>query len=327
MKSTWFIVSFIILQSAHVGCRMGSTYKTHTRQKSETRGIASGYPNDLNIATDKEVIFSSSFENDFDGWTSACEVCDVVQEDSFPGKSKLLRITATKHLNTGGDVIFRFPKGEDEVYLRFYTWFPRTNVTPHHFVKIISYPVPYFGGMAGKKPGNNKYFVLGIEPTKENQWNFYNYWQCMHSWQTYRGDPDSSRGPNAYYGNVFKPGNQQPFERNSWICVEAHVKLNDPGKSNGEMAFWINGVKTGEWKESYPAGTWRGEHFISYGDGNTKAAPFEGFNFRTVDSLKINQVSLQWYVSEERANEGAAEKNIVYFDDIVIARKYIGMKR
>ena len=42
--------------------------------------------------------------------------------------------------------------------------------------------------------------------------------------------------------------------------------------------------------------------------------------------MKINQVSLQWYVSEERANEGAAEKNIVYFDDIVLARKYIGLK-
>lgn len=109
--------------------------------------------------------------------------------------------------------------------------------------------------------------------------------------------------------------------------MEAHVKLNDPVKSNGEMALWVNGIKAGEWKKGQPSGTWSGEHFISNGDGNTHSVPFEGFNFRTIDTLKINQLSLQWYVSEECAHEGAAEKNIVYFDDIVLARKYIGLKK
>jgi hypothetical protein len=28
---------------------------------------------------------------------------------------------------------------------------------------------------------------------------------------------------------------------NQWYCVEAHVKLNDPGQSNGVQEFWING--------------------------------------------------------------------------------------
>ena len=115
-------------------------------------GIASSYPGDLHIAADSSVIFSSSFENGFEGWTSFCDVCDIVDGDSLSATSKVLRIIATKHLNTGGDVIFRLPKGEDEVYLRFYAWFPASNVTPHHFVKIISYPTPYFGGQAGKKP-------------------------------------------------------------------------------------------------------------------------------------------------------------------------------
>jgi hypothetical protein len=301
--------------------------KNERQKDSVEAGIAARYPDDLNISKDKNVIFSSSFENNFEGWSSFCDVCDTVNGDSVSNQTKVLRIVATKHLNTGGDVIFRFPKGEDEVYLRFYAYFPASNVTPHHFVKIISYPVPYYGGQAGKKPGENKYFVLGIEPTKENEWHFYNYWQRMHSWQTYRGDPDSSRGPNAYYGNTFKAENQVPFKRDQWVCVETRVKLNDPGDSNGEMAIWINGIKKGEWKKGLPNGSWQGDRYLTSGPENVTPKPFEGFNFRTIDTLKINQLSLQWYISEERAMEGAADKNIVYFDDIVLARKYIGMKR
>ena len=328
MKIAGLILLTMLLMPCFFACKSYNAPGYNTKQTNKVRnGIASKYPGDHNISQDKSVIFSSSFENGFEGWTSFCDVCDIVKGDSSSHQSNVLRIIATKHLNTGGDVIFRLPKGEDEVYLRFYTWFPASNVTPHHFVKILSYPVLYFGGHAGKKPGANKYFVLGIEPTKEDEWHFYNYWQHMHSWQTYRGAPDSARGPNAYYGNIFKADKQQRFKRNSWVCVEARVKLNTPGKSNGEMTLWVDGIKVGEWRKGYPMGTWRGEHFISYGEGNLQPAPFEGFDFRTIDTLKINQINLQWYVSEGRANQGAAEKNIVYFDDIVLARKYIGLKK
>ena len=27
----------------------------------------------------------------------------------------------------------------------------------------------------------------------------------------------------------------------TWYCIEAHVRLNDPGLSNGVQEFWING--------------------------------------------------------------------------------------
>lgn len=230
MKKGNLLLSILILLSACLkSCHNGklTAVKIDKKNISVETGIATKYPGDVNISSDKEVIFNSSFENNFEGWSSFCDVCDIVNGDSLQDQSKVLRIIATKHLNTGGDVIFRFPKGEDEVYLRFYAYFPASNVTPHHFVKIISYPVPYFGGQAGKKPGENKYFVLGIEPTKENEWHFYNYWQRMHSWQTYRGDPDAERGPSAYYGNTFKADNQLPFKRDQWICVETRVKLND----------------------------------------------------------------------------------------------------
>ena len=28
---------------------------------------------------------------------------------------------------------------------------------------------------------------------------------------------------------------------NKWSCVESHVKLNDPGQSNGIQEFWVDG--------------------------------------------------------------------------------------
>lgn len=41
-----------------------------------------------------------------------------------------------------------------------------------------------------------------------------------------------------------------------WYCVEAHVRLNDPGQSNGVFELWVNGVseasRTGlNWEGSY----------------------------------------------------------------------------
>jgi hypothetical protein len=326
----WLFILFasffitMVFQKCHTS---GRSSMKESSGISPQEGIAARYPGDVNISKDDAVIFNSSFEKHFDGWTSACDSCNIVAGDSINEPSNVLRIIARKNVNTGGDMIFRFPKGEDEVFLRFYTFFPAANVTPHHFVKIISYPVPYFGGHAGKRPGENKYFVLGIEPTRDNEWGFYNYWQDMHSWQTYRGQPDSARGPNAYYGNTFKADNQVPFKRDVWICVEARVKLNDPDDINGEMTLWINGQHIGDWKKGKPTGTWRGDRFITSGEENIDPKPFEGFRFRTVDTLKINQISLQWYVSDERAAEGNAVRNIVYFDDVVLARKYIGPKK
>ncbi|RZM09268.1 MAG: hypothetical protein EOO88_49045, partial [Pedobacter sp.] len=231
-------------------------------------GIAAGFKADENIQRDSNVLFASSFNNGFEGWTSFCETCEVVDGSIAKRDSRILKIVAKKHVNTGGDVLLRLAAGEDEIYFRFYTYFPAATVTPHHFVKIISYPIPYYGGHAGKRPPQNKYFVLGIEPTKENKWHFYNYWQEMHSWQTYRGDPDTARGPNSYYGNTFEADQQTAFKRDEWICVEARVKLNDPGDSNGLMAIWINGKKIGEWGKGYPTGTWRGDRYVTSGAEN-----------------------------------------------------------
>ncbi len=41
--------------------------------------------------------------------------------------------------------------------------------------------------------------------------------------------------------NFFQSGTPIKFEANKWYCIEVKVKLNTPGKADGELWVWING--------------------------------------------------------------------------------------
>lgn len=305
-------------------CQYICTAQSLENENSE--GLAGNYVYDREIGNDPSVLFASGFEDDFEGWSwFNPQVSDIIENDmiSHNGK-KVLRTTATKGKNTGGDVIFKLPEKQEEIYLRFYTKFHKDTVMPHHFVKIRAFKLDPYWGNAGQRPKGDEAFWTGIEPSRNHTWQFYTYWHKMRSWQTYEGKPDSSRGPNPYYGNLFHPPGQEPFKREEWICVEAYMKANTPGKKDGMKAFWINGKKIGEWKQGSPEGTWRGARFVTSGPENLNPEPFEGFEFRSDDSVKISEINLQWYVSKEYADSGDANENIVYFDDVVIATSYIG---
>ena len=321
--------TMICLALAVLSCKDQKNSVDATGNLEIQEGIATEYAGDKGIDEHPDVIFASDFENDFEGWSKFNpKVSQILENETISHcGAKVLQTTASKGENTGGDVIFKFPEDQDEIYLRFYTKFHKETVMPHHFVKIRAFkPDPYWGN-AGQRPNGDEAFWTGIEPSRKQTWQFYTYWHKMRSWQTYEGVPDTSRGPNPYYGNLFHPPDQQPFEREEWICVEAYVKANTPGKSDGEMAFWINGDKIGEWKPGTPTGTWRGVRFVTAGEENLDPKPFEGFEFRSDSTVKISEISLQWYVSKQRAEEGNADENIVYFDDVVIASEYIGPRR
>jgi hypothetical protein len=78
-----------------------------------------------------------------------------------------------------------------------------------------------------------------------------------------------------------------------WFCVEAHVKLNDPGLSNGIQEFWI--------------------------DGQLEARR-EGLNFvGTYADYAINAIFFENYW-----NAGSPVQQERYFDNIVVSTKPIG---
>ncbi len=283
------------------------------------KGIAAAFTNDAGIEKHPDVLFASGFESGFEGWTLDARdrtISSIVTDPAIVHSGKACCTSvAVKGKNEGGNVTYYFPKGLEQVYLRFYCRFDKDSVTPHHFVKIRALK-PGYNPDAGLAPEGDKGFWTGIEPVRNGTWEFYTYWHKMRS---YRETPTGAKGD--YYGNRLKMTGQTPLQRDKWICVEAMMKVNTVGKSDGELAFWIDGKLIGWWKPGSPRGTYQGAHFVSPGD---KPVPFEGFDFRTDPKLLINQVALQWYVSHEYAARGKAERNIVYFDDVVIATKYIG---
>ena len=100
-------------------------------------------------------------------------------------------------------------------------------------------------------------------------------------------------------------------------CVN-HLEQVNAGR------LYVDGELIGWWKPGSPMGNYRGAHFVTPAPPGTEPIPFEGFDFRSDPAVKINQVLLQWYVTERYARAGTSDRNIVYFDDVVIATEYIG---
>jgi hypothetical protein len=107
--------------------------------------------------------------------------------------------------------------------------------------------------------------------------------------------PGGAISPDGkYWGNSFAPEPQSVIEKDRWICAEFMLKHNTPGQSDGEQAFWIDGRLLGHWT---------------------------GINWRKTQSLKANALTLESYVTDRWTKNTT---NVVYFDNVVIAREYIG---
>lgn len=282
--------------------------------------------------------------------------------DDVPAGSagtRSLQMTATRGENVGGELYKTFDEGWDKIYLRFYARFPEDHGFQGHFVALRGFkdPLPYPMGGAGQRAENH--FSVTIEPktTEQNKypatshtppgiWQFYAYWPEMRSWQTPEGKPDGK--PNPYYGNSFQPIEAEVAPRGEWIAVEFMVKLNSsPEESDGEMAYWIDGEPVVHFAPGIPNGYWRSSdrfpndpeipnaRFRNDPD-HPDAEPFEGFRWRHDMDVKVNVLRLQHYISERTFSNSQTyaennpdhlintEQTIVWFDNVVMAKKYIG---
>ncbi len=275
-------------------------------------------------------LFATGFEDGFKGFTRLNDrIFSIVDDPALAHAGRACAMaTATRGKDTGGEITWRLPKGEDQVFVRFYCRFPNDTCWPHHFVKLRAL-APGFNGDAGVAPPGDRGFWTGIEPLR-GTWRFYTYWHQMRGWNNpgpdsrLNDDGTENTGKNDFYGNSFTPDGQPPVPKDTWICVEAMLKANTVGKADGAMAFWIDGKEVGRYGPGVPTGSWWRNLFVTSGPHNTDSRPFRGFEFRTSAELKINEIALLWYVSEEYAAKGTAEKNRVYFDDVAVATSYIG---
>lgn len=290
-------------------------------------GIAAKYPGDRGIERHPAVLFVERFDAPSLGailkrWESVKGPKIMSLSRDVPDRSAdrtSLRMTHVGGSGTGGHLYRRLLPGHRQVFARFYVKFDPNCAPVHHFGTNLggnNPPTRWPMVSAGNRPAGSKQFWTGIEPHgKRWHWDFYTYWQGMHV-----------HGDGRYWGTPFLVGGAKPAVRlGQWICVEMMVKINDPpAATNGEQAFWIDGKL---WRrdgqvvshvgKGFPRGRWTGGWWRP--DAAAKGA-FEGFAWRGVKALAVNYVWAYLYIT--KAPRGHVSK--VWFDNIVVARQYVG---
>jgi hypothetical protein len=280
----------------------GKANQALTSNLPRGEGLAARFPTDGDWKRNQEVIFADDFESGSLGtaWDETGNKNGKVLRFTDPkagaelGK-RCLRVEAHLGEDTGGGLTKWF-EPSDTVFVRFYTKFDQGCDYVHHFVTLRANKGQQGGdkwsgfGGAGLKPDGGERFSTAIEPwgnwgrwTAPGRWNFYSYWHEMEV---------SKDG--KYWGNSFGVPTAAIIGREQWMCVEFMLQHNTPGRSDGEQAFWIDGVLQGHWK---------------------------GINWRTSEKLKANALTLESYFTDRWTKNPV---NVVYFDNVVIARQYIG---
>jgi hypothetical protein len=287
-------------------------------------GLATKYLGEAGIENDPAVVFVEGFEEgnlDAVGkrWDSAENKGIMSLSPDVPpgsGGTHSLLMSHVGGKSNGGNLYRRLLPGYDKLYVRFYVKFDPDCAPIHHFVHVGGYnpPTPWAQGGAGIRPTGDERFTTGVEPYANKwRWDFYSYWMDM------RSSPDGKS-----WGHDFLNDPALQAVRGQWTCVELMMKMNDPvTQSNGEQALWIdgrpwekNGQVVSHLGAGFPRGKWTWDSFHSDPNGT----PFEGFRWRSTPDLKLNFLWLLLYITD--APLGHVSK--VWFDNIVVARAYIG---
>ena len=288
-----------------------------------TEHLANGYPNDVGIADDPDVIFADDFES-WDGnqppaekWnhvgsggTRRVEILAGAVAPAGPGKhtlqlacwqepEKSASAGLSKHLGNYNNANEGLGPGYEEVYVRYYQKFD-SNYTPgvrNHGSLLggrdVTRPDAWWVGMAGERHVDTRgYYSACLQPyggegDRPFHWGFYSY----HV---------DKPGP---WGDYFKPIKTARIQVGRWYCLEWHLKLNsvDPLQADGVEELWVDG-----------------ELSISKTD----------LRYRKVPQLKVTFFSLGTYYHPGLPKKYTAQNPIkVLYDNLVIARKPVGPAR
>ena len=264
-------------------------------------GLAEAFPADRGIEKQEAVIFADGFEsgNMKHGWDEADGDKKNVFTYPDPGTPELgahcLRVEAHLGQDTGGGPTKWF-ESAPRVFVRFYTRFDARCDYVHHFVTLRANKGLHGGdkwsgfGGAGNKPDGTGRFSTAIEPWgdwgKNPPPGRWNFYSYWHEMAV--------SGDGKYWGNSFPVPQAPAIPRDRWICVEFMLQHNTPGKPDGEQAFWIDGSLQGHWK---------------------------GINWRKSGTLMANALTVESYITDRWTKNPV---NVVSFDNVVIAKAYIG---
>ena len=293
----------------------------------QTSGFAANYVGDRGIAANPEVILADDFESWRAGGTEPPSDTwrvrrnDVSRTHVVPGRFELdgrtgpgekvleiacwtpgsgsqaggvsLKIGNYNHGNEGlGD-------GYEELFIRYYIKFDENyRAVRNHGANLGGRDVTRgdtaWVGMAGIRDVSTRgYFYSGVQPrgrqgSRELEMGFYSY----------------HLDKRGLWGENYDVQKKIPIEVGTWHCVERHMKLNsvdpgkaDPAKADGVEELWIDGQL---------------------------AIRKDGVRFRRVPQLRITFFSLETYYHGLPETYTRSKPIRVYFDNVVISRKYIG---
>jgi hypothetical protein len=290
--------------------------------QSAQGSIASGHHNDAGIANNPDVVFCDDFESWKDNGTQPPSKWSVRKNkisltrtvrgkvaEGGPGENILnvacwtqdkgsqagglsLNLGNYNHANEG------LGEGYDDLYIRYYIKFgDNYSAIRNHGANLggrdVTRSDAAWVGMAGIRDVSTRgYFYSGVQPrgkspSRELEMGFYSY----HL---------DKKGP---WGENYDVREKIVLTPGTWHCIERHMKLNsvDAGKSDGNYdgveELWVDGKLT---------------------------IRKEGVRFRRVPHLRITFFSLETYYHSLPQEFSQANPIEVYFDNVVIAQKYIG---
>jgi len=239
-----------------------------------------------------DVVFFEDFEdrNWRSHWSTAggAENTELVSgPDACFGQGASLKVKVRAGDHYGISLIFRtsrMPGGEpDELYMRYYLKFD-----PDWICR--GGKMPGFGGTYGRagwggRPvnGSDGWSARGIFADVRGD-TVPIGWYCYHADMTGR------------YGSewLWRINNRGYLKKGLWYCIESHVKLNTPGKNDGVLRGWVNGLPAYEKTD---------------------------VRFRDVPTLKVETV---WFNVYNGGTWTADTDCHLYLDNIVVAANYIG---
>jgi predicted amidohydrolase len=278
------------------------------KRSESLSGLAEKYPGDIGIASDPDVLFADNFESgDMKKWDQ--EKRTVPTQDKPNSGSWCVEMPMERGKNHGADAIKWFMPGADAVFARFYVKFSPDYQYNHHFVWLgANQRTNKWSafGKAGLKP-DGTYYSTGMEPwfawgknPPPGEVNLYTYYLDM----------EMDKKMNKYWGNGFFPPGPGKGEAagphrvipslDQWQCWEFMIQANTaPDKADGKQAMWVDGKLIGE---------------------------FTGIRWRDDMDLKVNCLWLEHYGYDEGdpTKQYWKDRQSVWFDDVVVARRYIG---
>jgi hypothetical protein len=289
----------------------------------EGDGIAAKYPGDQGIERDPAVVFADGFETTETGrlpdgyrkqdekkWDNSGGGCLITEqaENVHSGK-KAMELTLVRldlRKPAGAGMQKHFEEGFDTLFLRYYAKFGKDTELYHGGAHNG-------GDIEGRAPGVPQ-ACPGVRADGSNKFTV-----VLDTWRTREEIPSPGHLVTYVYhmdqggrwgdqffpsGRAFPPGRElfgEQFvsrpdfipERGRWYCYELMVQANAPGKRDGRIGVWVDGMLR---------------------------ADFPNLRFRNVLTLKANRIGLGMYTHNPRVQQNIT----MWFDDVVAATSYIG---